>query len=260
MDVVLVVAVVTAFAALVTGGANLVMILEQKRHRMATSRPVLKPMTRSVEGRRDADGRWTWGEEQESNSRVPLTIQNFGTGPAINIEIRWTCDKEQLIRALKHFDPYNQLPLKHERNTFHIGTSFHVLNNQESSVIQAIPAHAPAQPLVLPMYYIDAYEKFIELNVLNRPASASNTPEFVSSPAFPSIYLTLSYEEINGGTLVQQFSVLLGYNFIQTLADGTAKTNIRLDFKEESSRRLKGWFRRKISSFRGSRAPKRLPA
>lgn len=119
---------ITAFAALVTGIANIFMIFEMKGQRKAISSPILKIIGKVVSAEYKQDS-WNW--KNVSRWGLILELNNFGAGPAINISVNWLVDMSELLKAT------NQSDDKVDSNfngMLKIGDSFHNIKLQSTKI------------------------------------------------------------------------------------------------------------------------------
>lgn len=201
----------TAIAALLTGIVNFFMLAEMKKQRTAISKPVLKLLSKNTNAILDSKtGAWAW-EESDTNTFRKLNFLNFGAGPAINVSIEWEFDFELLINSLKHFDPYSQIKLEYKNGLLYLGDSIHVIKNQRSEIIDAIPVYSSGekQGLNIPLYYFSCIKKYIQLGLLERPETKSGNMESFDLPDFQNLNVDIKYEDINGNKIKQKFSILL---------------------------------------------------
>jgi|GEM_PF-1638457 len=217
-----VVATVTALAALLTALANSFVILEMRKQRTATTKPVLKLLSKYRKAIVKKESKtWEW-ENKESSHFTKLSLMNFGTGPSINLTAEWDISLDKLIDSLKYFDPYKQMTLRHENGFIELDNSFHSVDNQRRLYIEAVPISKSQNgtSIKLPSYYISAFEKFIQLGILDRPKGKSETATPVEIPDFPEAYVTLNFEDINGEKLSQKFEVTLSFSSISPSDEG----------------------------------------
>lgn len=210
------VATITALAALITGLATLLIILEMKRQRTATSRPVLKVLTKSRSSTVNNENKtWLWDNSESPHSST-LRLINFGTGPALNVMASWEVNFEELVNVLKYFDPYKQMEFGHKNGFITLDNSFHAIHNQRTLRIDAVPVNGvtDSEVLTVPSYYIAAFEKYVELGVLNRPKTDPKDTGVIDLPDFPEIYVDFEYEDINGKKLKQKFKIFLNLSSI----------------------------------------------
>lgn len=231
MDIVV---TITAMAALVTGIASLLMILEMKRQRMATSKPVLKILTKNRSATVDNESKtWSW-DDNESSYFTILRLMNFGTGPALNVIVSWDVDLEVLVNVLKYFDPYKQMDFSYKNDFVNLDNSLHAIHNQRTVRIDAVPVNgvSDGEALKIPSYYVVAFEKYVELGLLKRPKADSKNSGAIELPDFPEIYVNFEYEEINGTKLKQKFRILLSCLFISPV-EGEDKKEVHTTFNVE---------------------------
>lgn len=229
-----IVATITALAALVTSLASLFMILEMKRQRTATSKPILKVLTKSRSATvKNESKTWLW-DDNEASHFTKLRLVNFGTGPALNVGVEWDIELESLVSVLKFFDPYNQFDIGHENGWIKLDNSFHAIHNQQSARIDAVPVNkvSDSEFLNIPSYYLSAFEKYVELGLLSRPKNDANTAKTIELPDFPEIYANLKYEEINGTKMMQKFRMLLSIISVSPV-EGTEEKKVSAEFKVE---------------------------
>lgn len=208
------VGIITALAALVTALTSFFMILEMKKQRTANSKPIIKVLAINIKAIVNKNNFWSWGD-----SKPPffpkLKIMNFGTGPALNIKVKWEVNIDSLVNVLKYFDPYNQINIKNNKGyLLEIDGAVHSVHNQQKESIDAIPINNDCSGLNVPTYYIGSFEKYVELGIINRPKEKNDdqTVGTIDLPDFPEIYVYLEYEEINGTKLKQQFKILPSFS------------------------------------------------
>ena len=207
---------ITALAALVTGAASLVMVLEMKKQRTAISRPVLKLLSKYCNAESSGRNPWVW--EDESSYRQSLIFLNFGSGPALNISIEWKLDYQELIGILKRFDPYDQLKIEQDGRFIHFDESSHNVENQKTHKLEAMPVYSGGNKtsLNIPSSYIAGFEKFIQLAFIDRLKDEDEHSKGYNVPDFPSIKAEVNYEDINGNKIKQSFKVKLQITSIAT--------------------------------------------
>ena len=202
--------IITALAALATSIASFVMILEMKRQRTVISKPVIKIISEYFNAK-VCKNSWEW--ENLDSHQLKLKLFNFGTGPAINIKVKWEIDKEELKRVLKHFDPYNQFKVEWNKvgfggqNTFELGGATHIVENQINQKIEALPIYngENSYELIVPSFYKYAFERYVEFAHLNRPKE-ENFSKF-EPPDYPTINATFKYEDISGGKFEKDVTI-----------------------------------------------------
>jgi hypothetical protein len=196
--------IITALAALITAITSFFMVLELKKQRTALSKPILKLLSGYYEAFY-SENSWKWNRE---TNRVPkLSIFNFGSGPAINILITWEIEIEKLIKTIKYFDPYNQLKIELKENVFYCDNSIHLIKKQKVHKIEALPVYQSGESttLKIPLFYVVAFEKFIELAFINRPTQTNNKVDLFECPDFPPLRAIVCFEDINGEKFKQLF-------------------------------------------------------
>jgi hypothetical protein len=192
---------ITACAALIAGIANIVMIFEVKEQKRAVSSPALKLIDKNCEAVYK-DNYWEWGGNKSHG--IPIELINFGAGPAFNVSINWFVEMKELLETIKQFDQKMEGMLQ-------IGNTFHNTKLQNNKKFHAIPAYdkQDINRLLIPWYYVSAFEKFIEIEVFN----SENEITFELS-AFPRLLADISYEDINKNLEKKRFEVIFDINAI----------------------------------------------
>jgi hypothetical protein len=206
---------ITALAALVTGAASLVIVLEMKKQRIAISRPVLKLLSKYCNAKSSGRNPWVWEDE---GYRPSLNFLNFGAGPALNISIEWKLDYHELIGILKRFEPCEQLKIEQDGRFIHFGDSVHNVENQKTHKLEAMPVYSGDNKtnLNIPSYYITGFEKFIQIAFIKPPKDQDKQAKSYNVTDFPSIKAEVNYEDINGNKIKQSFKVQLQISYIGT--------------------------------------------
>ena len=219
--------IITAIAALVAGIVNLFVLFEIKRQPHASSKPILKVINGIEEPYiYTNEPFWFWRGEKRDAVVLTTTLYNFGAGPAINIKIKWDTDFEELISALKYFDPYNKMDFSKTPNAITIDKSMHSIDIQSKGYIAALTSNEPSnkQEIEIPIYYISAFEKHTELTRIKRPPK-NDTKSFFNIdnpdlPELPPLKLNLEYEDINGGKYKQVFEISFFATLIYSMDKG----------------------------------------
>lgn len=207
-------ATVTALAALLTALANSFIILEMRKQRTATTKPVLKLLSKYSKAIVDNDSKeWVW-ENKESFNFIDLSLINFGAGPSLNLVAEWDISIDKLVDALKYFDPYNQMKLSYKKGFVEIDNSLHAINNQKTVFLEAVPVSQNQKEVFikLPSYFISAFEKYVQLGILDRPKTGTTSPFEI--PDFPSASIMLNYEDINGVKFQQTFLITASFSSV----------------------------------------------
>ncbi|ERL55187.1 hypothetical protein [Psychrobacter aquaticus] len=230
-----IVATVTALAALLTALANSFIIFEMRKQRTATTKPVLKLLSKYSKAIVEKESKeWAW-ENKESSHFIDLNLINFGTGPSLNLAAEWDISLDKLVDALKYFDPYKQMKFSHKKGFVEIDKSFHAIHNQKIIFLEAVPVSQNKKEvsIKLPSYFISAFEKYVQLGILDRPQTETTGPFEI--PDFPSASVTLNYEDINGIKFHQKFLVTISFSSVFHANENTGtEVNASFNVKEVS--------------------------
>ncbi|WP_418180757.1 hypothetical protein ACNSOL_01425 [Aliarcobacter lanthieri] len=228
-------ATITATAALLTGIANLFMILEMRKQRRANTKSVLKILQSNYKVTIDSNNNWNWKNNENKDNNAFVEIINFGLGSAYNITCSWSCDYNLLINSLKSLDKNNKFNFTYNNNFLEIDNSFHILRNQSTIQIDALTTKDISNKsniLNIPPYYIRAQEKLIQLVFFD---NLNNLKEIeYDLDDFPDLDLEIRYEDINNIRFIEKFKVRISFSSI-------SKNDINLILKTNkiSTSRLK---------------------
>lgn len=229
------VTLITAIAALITGAASLLMVLEMKKQRKAISRPVLKLLSKYSNARTSTGSLWSWAEKDFHGPQLKLL--NFGTGPALNISIEWILNLQELIAAIKKYDPYDIIKIKEINGFINLDNSIHSFENQKKYTTEAIPVYSGDNDTYvnIPSYYIAFFEKFIQVAFFDRPKDAEGKSSNIKVPDFPSLEAFVSCEDINKDKISQRFLIHLNIICISAGKDDNShEITVSFDVSEKN--------------------------
>ncbi|MDR3390821.1 MAG: hypothetical protein P4L77_03715 [Sulfuriferula sp.] len=203
---------ITAIAGLATAVVALWNVKELRLMRAVTSKPSLiaTDLEFVVKCERPNDADFGPGDE------IPaIRVINFGNGPAIHCEAKWTIPDEDLVELLRSYDPHDQFKIGFEKSPFAEERCLrlywnHFVTRQISERINPIIPSATGESVAIkiPPYYLEAFHLYVRLAVDARPEKKTYFPV----RPFPSAKLTINLRDLADQPQTVSYQVSINYN------------------------------------------------
>ncbi len=226
LNLVLLTSLLTSIATLVTAVATFEVVNEMKKQRATTSTPILKINYQSTVEFFENDDTNFFLYELKPMFSHKFEYKNFGTGPALNINTKWNIDLEKINDLFKNKFPNAAITITKEgisidkkigSGIFQYVANYDAIYNNSKETFET----------TLPPYYELALKKYITLLFESKQTTYLN---LLTDSSFPSIEITVSYEDIVGDSYVESYQIE-PHIHITRKNDFNEKNTIFCDFK-----------------------------
>ncbi|ACS80210.1 hypothetical protein [Maridesulfovibrio salexigens] len=183
----------TAVAALITSIVTFFSVLEMKRQRIVTQKPILKFTNIFFKSPL---------EDSAGKESISIPIYNFGTGTAIDIEVKWVVDRSLIVKKINEVAKQNIATIEKnfgELTIIKVGKTTYGFSDREEKLLAITPYRKNdlQQRIQLPSFFIDGHAEFVKNN--NGKSLATND--------FPTARLKIKYKDINDERYCEHFKV-----------------------------------------------------
>lgn len=218
----------TAIAAFLTSVITMLTVSEMKKQRVVAHLPIIKILGNHVEVKIDKSQNWLWEKEK-------LSINNFGKGVALDVEVKWEVKINEIIQLLKKYDPHNVKGFSLKNNFLKLDNSYHAIKIQSERSIPAISENTNTpNEIAIPTYLTAAFGTYINESVLNRPKESKS--KSFETDDFPDTYLKVKYLDINNNLHERNFSLKISLSFVTEGSDSNyGNASISFETKDMSA-------------------------
>ncbi|WP_019583295.1 hypothetical protein [Thioalkalivibrio sp. ALE16] len=228
----------TAMAALGTSIATFKTLRETRLSREVSTNPKLFPL--------DSQGsvhiQQTKPQLQHTVDFEGIRLENFGRGPLLNLELRWSIDVKELVEFLREVDQrkiYNvHIHEGQDENWNELRLSWnHFYARQLEERVQIIAPRGTEEPVYVrpPAFFMEAFVVYLHVLIHER----DDRKKYVPIPNFVPAELTVRYSSLAEDTFSQRYEVELEYEHNQTLfADEEGRYYFRLHVKHKHNKSL----------------------
>jgi len=217
MTTIEIITLISSMATLITSIATIFIVLEMKKQRLTSHKPLLKFVGKYSKANIDKFKQWSWEDEK-------IELFNFGSGPAIDITINWIANENKLIKLLKKY-AQNSKDYDINHNTLlKLKNETHITDRQKSIKIPAIStfdtSKSPTE-IRIPGFIISSFSHYINETLLNEEKSTPTSSELkvLKFDDFIPITIEVSYKDIDNNLYSQKFEFKIHPIFLSNPKD-----------------------------------------